>query len=107
MKADGVQNTVLAMNELKDDLSLYGFEEGCKSYSDIEKKDPEFAKVLNNIYCDMESRRSHNRRYNEFLCSNPKVKAVYSCDKKYENIPLFLRKYAADNDLPIIMVGEY
>lgn len=80
---------------------------GCKSYSDIKKKDPDFAKVLNNVFYDMESRRrSNNRWYNEFLCSNPNVKAVYSYDKKYEEIPLFLRKYAADNDLPIIMFGE-
>ena len=81
---------------------------GCKSYSDIEKKDPEFAKILNNAFYDMELRkRSHDRYYNEFLCSNPTVKAIYSYDKKYEEIPLFLRKYAADNDLPIIMFGEH
>ena len=81
---------------------------GCKSYSDIKKEDPEFAKVLNNAFYNMElKKRSYDRSYNEFLCSNPTVKAIYSYDKKYEEIPLFLRKYADDNGLPIIMFGKH
>ena len=34
------------------------------------------------------------------------IQGVFSYDQKYEDIPIFLRKFAQDNDLPVIMFGE-
>ena len=82
--------------------------EGCKSITDVEKIDSEFASVLQGVFDEMDSgKRSHGRQYNEMLVSRPKIQGVFSYGQKYEDIPLFLRKYAQDNDLPIIMFGHY
>ena len=35
-----------------------------------------------------------------------KIQGVFAYDKTYEAIPEFLRKYAQDNDLPIIIFGK-
>lgn len=78
--------------------------EGCKSITDIEKIDSEFASVLQNVFEEMDSgKRSYGRKYNEILSSRPKIQGVFSYEQDYEDIPLFLRKYAQDNDLTIIM----
>ena len=82
--------------------------EGCKSITDVEKIDSEFASVLQGVFDEMDSgKRSYGRQYNEMLVSRPKIQGVFSYGQKYEDIPLFLRKYAQDNDLPIIMFGHY
>ena len=47
-----------------------------------------------------------DRTYNEILISRPKVQAVFSYGQNYENIPDFLKKYAMDNDLAIILFGD-
>ena len=58
-------------------------------------------------------KRRYDRNYNEILVTRGENKAVYFVGKKadgtkYEvqDIPEFLRKYAQDNDLPIIYFGE-
>lgn len=80
--------------------------QGCKSLTDIEKVDKNFAQKLKETFAEMESRkRRGNRQYNEMLVTRPKIQAVFAYDKSYEKIPEFLRKYAADNDLPIIIFG--
>ena len=45
------------------------------------------------------------RNYNEVLVSRPKIQGVFAYNKEYGKIPEFLRKYAQDNDLPIIIFG--
>lgn len=56
----------------------------------------------------MESRkRSGGRQYNEMLVSRPKIQGVFAYDKPYERIPKFLRKYAQENDIPIIISGNH
>ena len=80
----------------------------------IEQENPEIAKVLKEIFAKMEvHKRRYGRNYNEILATRGKNKAVYFVGKKedgtrYEvqDIPEFLRKYAQDNDLPIIYFGE-
>ena len=58
-------------------------------------------------------KRKFQRDYNEVLITKGKNKAIYFVGKKedgsrykIEDIPEFLRKYAQDNDLPIIYFGE-
>lgn len=81
--------------------------QGCKSLTDIEKVDSNFAEKLKQVFEEMESRkRSGGRQYNEMLVSRPKIQAVFAYDKPYERIPKFLRKYAQDNDIPIIIFGK-
>ena len=81
--------------------------QGCKSLTDIEEVDGNFAKVLKEVFEEMESKkRKGGRQYNEMLVSRPKIQGVFAYDKPYEAIPEFLRKYAQDNNLPIIIFGK-
>ena len=87
-----------AIREIKD----------CKSITDVERKNKKFAQALLEIFDNIHfGERKYNRQYNEILISRPKIQGVFSYGQKYEDIPLFLRKYAQDNDLPIIMFGNY
>lgn len=81
--------------------------QSCKSITDIEKVDKRFADNLQEIFAGMDAgRRNGGRQYNEMLVTRPKIQAVFAYDKDYNKIPHFLRKYAADNDLPIIIFGK-
>ena len=81
--------------------------QGCKSLTDIEKVNKKFAEKLKQVFEEMESRkRSGGRQYNEMLVSRPKIQGVFAYDKPYERIPKFLRKYAQENDIPIIIFGK-
>ena len=65
-------------------------------------------------------KRSHGRDYNEILISRPQIQGVFwqgkvkdsdaekHLGKKYtiDRVPEFLRKYAEENNLPIIYFGE-
>ena len=78
-----------------------------KSWTTIQKFDPKVANVLKTIFDEMEmGKRRYGRQYNEFLVSKPKIQAIFSYGQDYEKIPTFLKKFAMDNDLPIILLGE-
>ena len=80
--------------------------QNCKSITDIEKKNKNFANGLLEIFETTKfGERRYDRKYNEILISRPKVQGVFAYGQKYEEIPLFLRKFAQDNDFPIIMFG--
>ena len=67
------------------------------------------AQGLRNIINNMEEgKRSHGRQYNEILVTRPKIQAVFcqSVNNNVDQIPEFLRKYAEENDVPIIYFGE-
>ena len=81
----------------------------------IEKELPHVAYALKDIFAKMEvHKRKFQRNYNEALITKGENKAIYfygeNSDKtgKYEaeNLPEFLRKYAQDNDIPLIYFGE-
>jgi len=79
----------------------------CKSITDIEKVDKDFADTLLNVFRNMHAgKRKYGRQYNEMLISRPKIQGVFAYDKEYEKIPEFLRKYAQENNLPIIIFGQ-
>lgn len=81
--------------------------QGCKSLTDIAKVDSDFAKALKETFSEMEAtKRRGGRQYNEMLISRPKIQGVFAYDKPYHKIPEFLRKYAQENDLPIIIFGS-
>ncbi len=78
-----------------------------KSITDIEKIDKNFAQGLLNVFKKMENgKRRGGRQYNEILVSRPKIQGTFAYDMEYEKIPMFLRKYAQDNDLPILIFGK-
>ena len=78
-----------------------------KSWTSIQKYNPRVASALKSVFDDMElGKRRFGREYNEVLVSRPKIQAVFSYGQEYEKIPTFLKKYAMDNDLPIILLGE-
>ena len=85
-----------------------------KPIEQIEKEIPYAAYAIKNIFSKMEiHKRKFKRDYNEILVGKGKTTGVFfegidSDGNKYkiENIPEFLRKYAQDNNLPIIYFGE-
>lgn len=80
----------------------------------LEREKPQVANTIKNIFEKMEiHKRKFQRNYNEILITKHKPSGVFFVGKdanknryKVEDIPEFLRKYAQDNDLPIIYFGE-
>ena len=85
-----------------------------KPIEQIEKEKPHVAYAIKNIFSKMEiHKRKFQRDYNEVLVGKGETTGIFFVGKdkdgtpyKAENIPEFLRKYAQDNDLPIIYFGE-
>ena len=85
-----------------------------KPIEQIEKEFPYAAYAIRNIFSQMEVlKRKFQRDYNEVLVGKGQTTGVFFVGKddngnvyKPENIPEFLRKYAQDNDLPVIYLGE-
>lgn len=103
-------------NCIKEELNLNNKEyiqmiekiQSAKSMTDVEKIDPKIADGLKRVFEAMDvGKRSGARRYNEMLISRPKVQGVFAYDTKFGNIPKFLRKYAQDNDLVILIYGNH
>ena len=80
----------------------------------LEQEKPCVAMALKDIFKDMEiKKRKFNRDYNEILFRKGTPSAIFFVGKdkegnryKVEDIPAEFRKYAQDNDLPIIYFGE-
>lgn len=76
----------------------------CKSLADIKSKNEEYANLIQEALDEMEpTARAYGRKYNEMLITRPRIQGVFSYSQPYEKIPLFLREYAQENNLPIIM----
>jgi len=70
----------------------------------LDKTFPEVAKAYRRIFSNMETaKRSMGRNYNEILVTRPKIQAIFCWDKSPEHIPLYLRKFAAKHDLPVLV----
>lgn len=79
-----------------------------KSISEIEKENPKIAQAYRDVFKEMDIHmRRYGRDYNEFLISRPKIQAVFyeGAGNRVDDIPEFLRKYAQENDMPIIYFG--
>ena len=81
-----------------------------KSITDLDKSHPKVANAMREIFMEMEvHKRKYGRDYNEWLVSRPKIQGVFIEGSEYKygkDVPEFLAKYAAENDLPIIYFGE-
>lgn len=85
-----------------------------KPIEQIEQETPYAAYAIKNIFSKMETyKRKFQRDYNEVLVGKGQTTGVFFVGKdeegkryESENIPEYLRKYAQDNDLPIIYFGE-
>lgn len=84
-----------------------------KSITELDESNPKAAQALRKIFEEMiEGQRSNDRQYNEVLVSRPKIQAVFwqgkqneSTPYKLEDVPVFLRKYAEEHNIPIINFG--
>ena len=81
----------------------------------LEQEKPYVAYALKDIFAKMEvHKRKFQRNYNEALITKGENKAIYFYGKnadesgryEVENMPEFLRKYAQENDIPLIYFGE-
>lgn len=86
-----------------------------KSITELDESNPKAAQALRKMFEEMlEGQRSYGRQYNEVLVSRPKIQAVFwqgkqndqSTPYKLEDVPVFLRKYAEEHNIPIIHFGE-
>ena len=78
-----------------------------KSWTAIQKFNSKIANILKSVFDEMElGKRKYGREYNEILVSRPKIQAIFSYGQEYKDIPAFLKEYAMENDLPIILLGD-
>lgn len=85
-------------------LSLYGKDRN----KAINEMDPNTASVFQDVICNKIMQQNKNdyafadTNNNELMVRAPKVTAIFAKDIKADDISYELRKYAQDNDLPII-----
>ena len=75
-----------------------------KSFAQINEENPEFASELIQIFNIVENQnRRHGRKYNEVLVTRPKIQGVFAYDRSITQVPKYLRQYAADADIPVVI----
>ena len=57
---------------------------------------------LRNIF----TTNNDKKDFNELLFYQPKITGIFTKEKRLEDVPYEFRKYAQDDDLPIIMFGS-
>ncbi|MCQ2788786.1 MAG: HD domain-containing protein [bacterium] len=78
-----------------------------KSLSEIREEHPFVAIALKQIFMDMQGGEyTFGRNYNEILVTRPKIQGVFAYDKSVTQIPKYLRQYAHDMDIPIIIFED-
>ena len=78
-----------------------------KSINELRNSHPQVANAMEKIYKDMEGcKRNNGRRYNEILVTRPAIQGVFCYDKSPFEIPKFLRKYAEEHDVPILVFSD-
>ncbi|MGN0031560.1 MAG: hypothetical protein ACI37Q_06375 [Candidatus Gastranaerophilaceae bacterium] len=86
-----------------------------KSFNQIKSEEPETARKIQEIIDDMEvKRRAGGRNYNEWLVSRPEIQGGFFWGKNpntgktktISDVPLFIREYLAEHNLPLIFLGE-
>ena len=75
-----------------------------KTLSEIRKDYPFVSAAIKQIYMEMQGGQyTYGRNYNEVLVSRPRIQGVFAYDRSITQVPRYLRKYAADADIPIII----
>ena len=85
-----------------------------KSFDEIKAENPETAQKIQEIVNDMDvKRRAGGRNYNEWLISRPEIQGGFfwgknpntGTEKTVGDVPIFIREYLAEHNLPLIFFG--
>lgn len=75
-----------------------------KSLPEIRKEYPFVSAAIKQIYMEMQGGEyTYGRNYNEVLVTRPKIQGVFAYDRSITQVPKYLRQYAADADIPVII----
>ncbi len=75
-----------------------------KSLNEIREEYPFVSAAIKQIYMEMQGGQyTYGRNYNEVLVTRPRIQGVFAYDRSITQVPRYLRKYAADEDIPIII----
>ncbi len=75
-----------------------------KTLSEIREEYPFVSAAIKQIYMEMQGGQyTFGRNYNEVLVSRPRIQGVFAYDRSITQVPKYLRQYAADADIPIII----
>lgn len=75
-----------------------------KTLAEIRVEYPLVSTAIKEIYMEMQGGEyTYGRNYNEVLVSRSKIQGVYAYDRSITQVPRYLRKYAAEADIPIII----
>ncbi len=75
-----------------------------KSLSEIREEYPFVSAAIKQIYMEMQGGQyTYGRNYNEVLVSRPRIQGVFAYDRSITQVPRYLRQYASDADIPIII----
>lgn len=75
-----------------------------KSLPEIRKEYPFVSAAIKQIYMEMQGGEyTYGRNYNEVLVTRPKIQGVFAYERSITQVPKYLRKYASDNDIPVII----
>ncbi len=73
----------------------------------IEAENPDIASKMNTALHDAnEDKKKKGKTYNEILITRPQIQAVFIRKDKLSRVPLFLRKYAQEHDIPVVFIGS-
>lgn len=75
-----------------------------KSLEEIREEYPFVSAAIKQIYMEMQGGQyTYGRNYNEVLVSRPRIQGVFAYDRSITQVPRYLRKYAEDANIPIII----
>jgi hypothetical protein len=73
----------------------------------IEKQDPDVARKINEVLKNANNEKiKKGKSYNEILVTRPEIQAVFVRKNESNSMPLFLRKYAQEHDIPVVLLGN-
>lgn len=78
-----------------------------KPFEQIKEEFPFVALAIKEIFMDMQGGEyTYGRNYNEILITRPRIQGVFAYDKSITQVPKFLREYAQNHDIPIIIFED-
>lgn len=78
-----------------------------KSFEQIKEEFPFVALAIKEIFMDMQGGEyTFGRNYNEILITRPRIQGVFAYDKSITQVPKYLREYAQNKDIPIIIFED-
>lgn len=75
-----------------------------KSFEELKDEFPNIANILDHLFTEWSIGGGSSNKNNEILVYQPKVAAIFA--RNTDDVSITLRKYAANNDLPIIVLPE-